>query len=52
MIRRFSAFSALVAGALLLAGCTTNPATGERMLSLMSPQDEQQIGDQEHPQLV
>ncbi|HEY4135969.1 MAG TPA: M48 family metalloprotease [Alphaproteobacteria bacterium] len=35
-----------------LAGCTTNPATGESMLSLMSPQDEQKVGDQEHPKLV
>jgi len=44
--------AAWLAGAALLAGCTTNPATGERMLSLMSPQEEQQIGAQEHPKLV
>jgi predicted Zn-dependent protease len=50
--RIFPLIAALVAGAALLAGCTTNPATGERMLSLMSPQDEQQIGAQEHPKLV
>lgn len=44
--------AALLAGVALLAGCTTNPATGERMLSLMSSQDEQKIGAQEHPKLV
>ena len=42
----------LVAGAALLAGCSTNPATGGNMFSLMSPQQEQSIGDQEHPKLV
>ncbi len=42
----------LAAGAVLLAGCSTNPATGGNMFSLMSPQQEQSIGDQEHPKLV
>lgn len=37
---------------LLLAACSTNPATGERMFSLMSPETEQSTGDQEHPKLV
>lgn len=51
-IRHLPLIASLFAGAALLAGCTTNPATGERMLSLMSPQEEQQIGAQEHPKLV
>ena len=35
-----------------LGSCTTNPATGESMLNLMSPQEEQKVGGQEHPKLV
>jgi len=35
-----------------LGSCTTNPATGESMFNLMSPQEEQKIGGEEHPKLV
>jgi predicted Zn-dependent protease len=38
---------------LLLAACTTNPATGDkRFTALMSPEQERQIGAQQHPRLV
>ena len=45
------ALLALVAGG-LVSGGTTNPATGERMLSLLSPQEEARIGAREHRKLV
>ncbi|MGE0651883.1 MAG: hypothetical protein AB7P12_09055, partial [Alphaproteobacteria bacterium] len=35
-----------------VAGCSTNPATGGQMLSFMSAEEEQKIGDTEHPKLV
>jgi predicted Zn-dependent protease len=35
-----------------LTGCATNPATGGQMFTLMSPQEEQKIGDTEHPKLI
>ena len=35
-----------------LAACATNPATGERMISIMSPEEEQRIGAQESPKAV
>ena len=48
--------SALVAGCLALstalAACSTNPATGQQMFSLMSPSDETRIGQQEHPKVL
>lgn len=44
---------ALLAGlAPLLGGCATSPATGSQILSFMSPEEEQKLGDQEHPKLV
>jgi predicted Zn-dependent protease len=60
---RFVAFAighgrCLVLGALLLAlplalgSCANNPATGGQFFSLMSPQEEQQVGNEEHPKLV
>lgn len=43
----------LVAGLTGLAGCSTNPVTGEQSFTaLMSPDEEQRIGAQEHPKLV
>jgi len=46
--------AALIAWALVgpLAGCTTNPATGDRMLSFLSPEEEARIGAREHQKLV
>lgn len=36
-----------------LAGCSVNPATGERSFTgFMSPEDEQRVGAEQHPQLV
>ncbi|MEL7058765.1 MAG: M48 family metalloprotease [Acidobacteriota bacterium] len=46
---RLVAFGALAA---LLTGCATNPATGKRQLSLVSEQQEIQIGRQTDPQIV
>ena len=43
---------ALLATALSLTGCDTNPATGGRMFSLMSSDQERQVGGEEHPKLV
>lgn len=41
------------AGLLLLASCTTNPATGEREFTpFMSPSQEAAIGAEQHPQLM
>lgn len=37
---------------LMLAGCATNPATGERDLNFMSLADEQRIGAAEHPKIL
>ena len=53
-IRR-RALAAAVAAALSvpwLTGCETNPATGQSMFSLMSREDEQQIGAQESPKAI
>ena len=45
----FTAALALVAA---LAGCAVNPATGRQQFSLLSPQQEASIGQQEFPRLV
>jgi predicted Zn-dependent protease len=44
----------LVSAWLGLAGCTSvvNPATGERQLTAMSPEQEQQVGASEHPKIL
>jgi predicted Zn-dependent protease len=50
---RKKALAAIVALTLpWLAGCETNPATGESMFSLMSREQEQQIGAQESPKAI
>ena len=36
----------------LASGCTTNPATGGRMVSFISPQEEARIGAEQHRKLV
>ncbi|MDP2697311.1 M48 family metalloprotease [Thalassospira sp.] len=51
-IRALAVFAALglMAG---LAGCSTNPATGgDSFTAFMSPDQERQIGSQEHPKMV
>lgn len=55
--RRRSGAAMLAALSLLtctpfLTTCATNPATGERIFTIMSPQEEQKLGDEEHPKLV
>ena len=44
--------AALIALGLVVAGCQTNQATGRQQLLFMSPQQEQRIGDEQHPLLV
>lgn len=52
--RRFAFAAAVGLGFALIAlgGCATNPATGERMMSLMSAEEEARIGAQEHERLL
>ena len=35
-----------------LSGCATNPATGERMMTFLSPEEEARIGAREHRKLM
>ncbi len=46
--------AALMAVALAgpLSGCATNPATGERMMTFLSPEEEARIGAREHRKLM
>ena len=48
----FSLLGLLLAVSMGLGSCTTNPATGESMFNLMSSQEEQKVGGEEHPKLV
>ena len=41
-----------LAAAALFPGCATNPATGESMMSFISPEEEARIGAREHRKLV
>lgn len=50
--RTLAAAVAVVLTAPWLAGCETNPATGQSMFSLMSREQEQQIGAQESPKAI
>ena len=43
---------ALCAALLFISGCTTNPATGKSMFSLVSPEEEQAMGEDTHRELV
>ena len=51
---RTAGLTALMAAALAgpLSGCATNPATGERMMSFISPEEEARIGAREHRKLM
>lgn len=44
--------AALALGSAGLAGCTTNPATGEQIFTLMSEEDERRIGAEQHPKML
>ena len=50
--RRLLSLAAVALTLPWLAACETNPATGERMFSIMSPAEEQRIGAQESPKAV
>jgi predicted Zn-dependent protease len=44
---------ALLGLALLLAGCTVNPATGESSFTaFMSPEQELRVGAEQHPKIL
>ena len=50
-----SALALITAGLLLAAlvgACATNPATGKKMFSLVSEEDEAQMGLQAHPGIL
>ncbi len=52
-IKTFLTLAALMAVSGLLAGCSTNPATGRtQFAALMSPQQEKQVGAEEHPNII
>lgn len=51
-MRRTVAAALIAVTAPWLAACETNPATGERMISLMSPEEEQKVGAAESPKAV
>lgn len=53
MPQRILAALGLLAAAAWLPGCTTNPATGqEQFAALMSPQQERQVGAEQHPRIT
>lgn len=53
MSRNRFALALLLALTTPLAGCSVNPATGERSFTgFMSPDDEKRVGAEQHPQLV
>lgn len=50
---RLLAALGLLGAAALLPACTTNPATGEEQFAaLMSPQQERQVGAEQHPKIT
>ncbi|MDH3241520.1 MAG: M48 family metalloprotease [Alphaproteobacteria bacterium] len=51
-LRALALFVLLGLGLGALGGCTTNPATGERMVSFISPEEESRIGAREHRKIV
>lgn len=51
LLRRLAA-AALVGSLLLAAGCSTNPATGEQMFNVLSPEQERELGAREHEDIL
>ncbi|MGY8997830.1 MAG: M48 family metalloprotease [Alphaproteobacteria bacterium] len=51
-LRSFFVIGALLTLAGFLAGCSTNPATGESNFSIVSPAQERDIGADAHPQVI
>ncbi|MEQ8813637.1 MAG: M48 family metalloprotease [Thalassobaculum sp.] len=43
---------AIAFGATGLTGCSTNPATGQQVFTLMSPEEERKVGAAEHPKIL
>lgn len=41
-----------LAGLATLPACSVNPATGQQMFSLMSPDEERSVGAEEHPKIL
>lgn len=53
MIKRFFLLFSLCVYSVALAGCTTNPATGQsQFTALMSPAQENEVGAQEHKKVI
>lgn len=53
MFKRFFLLSSFIPVFCVLTGCSTNPATGENQFTaLMSPQQEVQVGAQEHKKIM
>ncbi len=53
MIKRFLTVSVLFMGAVVLSGCSTNPATGQsQFTALMSPAQENKVGAEEHQKIL
>ncbi|MBM3560369.1 MAG: peptidase M48 [Alphaproteobacteria bacterium] len=50
--RLVAALLAAGLAATVLPACSVNPATGQQMFSLMSPEEEQRVGAQEHPKIL
>lgn len=50
--RRHVAAAAIVAATVGLAGCASNPATGDRNVNIVSPAEEKRIGQENHPKIV
>lgn len=44
--------AALALGAAGLSGCSTNPATGQQVFTLLSPEDERKLGAEQHPRIL
>lgn len=44
--------AAIALGGLGMTGCSTNPATGQRAFTLLSPDDEQELGREQHPKIL
>lgn len=52
-IKSFLSLGIVLTSAILVEGCTTNPATGRsQFAALMSPQQEESVGAQEHPNII
>ncbi|GHD63092.1 metalloprotease [Thalassobaculum fulvum] len=44
--------ASVAVGAAGVGGCSTNPATGQQIFTLMSPEEERQVGAEQHPKIL